>query len=302
MPTTVVAADECLTTRLERRANETCERLHQLCKGSDALAMELAEKFLAAVADVERITIESIAQGSGAFLVENGTVRFDEEPVAKLLEFVIKDVAGQSEGGHTLAPEEIPDLLEKVFVTYVLHELRHRTQGVQKYSAVRELKNIAGQGAMAEFDVLADRDAVYAFAAVENSSGSRIDFLSAFREGLFLSTAYFFRVFKPTPDRPDKLARVIGVLLMAARLSGRDLSEPVVERDDLRLDAPLMVKLSTGRNQLAIYKAEPSKRLLAVAKDEAGDNVSGLVADVEQGCFDAALTKSVALMGRLRLL
>jgi len=154
---------------------------------------------------------------------------------------------------------------------------------------------------MAELDVLADRDAAWAYASVRVGWGNnRVEFLESFREALFLSSAYFFRVFPVTPTRHDKIERAIGVLLMAARLANRQFNSALAERPDLPLDAPLSAVLSSKRNSLAIYKGEPSKRLLGVAND--ADGVVELVADVTNGQFDSALRRSVDLMDRLNLL
>jgi hypothetical protein len=145
------------------------------------------------------------------------------------------------------------------------------------------LKASAGPVAMAELDVFADHDAAVAYAALYAEGGTRAEFLKSFQEALFLSSAYFFKVFRPTPDRPDKLARAIGVLLMAARLSGRELKDPIAENEALPLDAALYATLSVGQNQLAVYKAEPSREFLAVAKDGGGGGFAGVHLSAEAG-------------------
>jgi len=303
MITADVKTDTSLLHRLEQRAIATCEKLLDLCGASNAIAVELQIKFHAAIADIEHVTIESLTAEHGAFLVDEGWLRISEEPVARLLAFVLEETRGlAATSPRTIFPDEVPELLERVFVDYVLHELRHRTQGVGEYATVGQLKEAAGPMAMAELDIFADRDAAFAYAALYADGDGRAEFLTSFKEALFLSSAYFFRVFPPSADRPDKLARAIAVLLMAARLADRDLDEPFVERDDLPLDAPLFATLSTAKNELVIYKAEPSKELLAVAKDCNGDAVSELVADVRDGDFDSALEKSVTLLNRLNLL
>ena len=303
MNTADLKIDVSLTTRLEKRAAATCAKLVDLCKGSNAIATELRAKFLAAISDVEHVTIEALAAEHGAFLVDEGWLRVSEEPVAKLLMLVLEDIRGRAaDDPDGRYPDEIPELLERVFVDYVLHELRHRTQGIGDYDTVQRLKEVGGARAVAELDVFADRDAAFAYATLHATGDSRVEFLASFQEALFLSSAYFFRVFRPSADRPDQLARAIAVLLMAARLSSKELTDPIVECDDLPLDAPLFVTLSLGKNQLAIYKAEPNKKLLAVAKDSGGDGVSEIVADVGAGDFESALEKSVTLMGRLNLL
>lgn len=154
--------------------------------------------------------------------------------------------------------------------------------------------------AMAELDAIADRDAAFAYAAVEVGDGDRADFLSAFREALFLSSAYYFRVFPIARDRPDKVARALGVLLMTARLATAKFGPELREEKDLPLDATLVAHLSTDMSRLAIFRAEPRRRLLAVANDADGE-LSKLVADMHGGRFDAALARCVAFLRRLKI-
>lgn len=298
---TRVTTHVSLLARLESRAAATCAKILDLCLGSDAIAAELQDKFHEAVSDVKRVRITALDERRGAFFVDGDLLILNEEPIAKLLAYVLADVEGRAERhSECMLPDEVPELLERVFVDYILHELRHRTQGLGDHGTVDALKAVAGAKSMADMDVFADRDAAFASASINAEGGSREEFLSSFREALFYSSAYFFKVFPPTPDRPDKLERAIAVLLMAARLAAQDLERPVKESADFPLDAPIVVSLSTPQNQLAIFKAEPSKRLLGVAND--ADGVGDLVADIKLGDFDSALERSVGLMGKLNLL
>jgi hypothetical protein len=146
---------------------------------------------------------------------------------------------------------------------------------------------------MAEMDVLADHDAAIAYAALYGSCESRPEFLEMYREALFFSSAYFFKTFTPTADRPDKIARVICVLIMTARLASYDSFTSVNERG-LPLDTPLIVKLSSCMKEIAVFQAEPSQRLLWVANDL--DGIGELVEDVLIGNLDLALARACALV------
>ena len=301
MTATGTTVDVSITARLEAKAEATCAKIADLCTGENSIATELQDKFHAAIADVKRVRLTEIENRHGAFYVEGNTLLLSEEPVARLLQCVLADIQGRSDQvQQQLLPEEVPELLERVFVGYVLHELRHRTQGLTQHSTVQQLKDIAGPSAMAAMDVCADRDAAFGLACTEAKNGTREEFLANFREALFYSSAYFFKVFPPTPDRPDKLERAIAVLLMAARLAVLDLDKPTPERADFPLDAPIVVSLSASQDQLAIFRVEPSKSLLAVSHNI--DDVADLVADVKLGDFDSALERSVTIMDKLGLL
>src|ERR1044072_1161991 len=144
MITTDIRTETSLILRLEKRAAATCEKLVDLCAASQSIASELQHRFLAAVSDIEHVTIEALTAEHGAFLVDEGWLKISEEAVARLLAFVLAEVRGRAvDDRRTLLPEEVPEIIERVFVDYVLHELRHRTQGVGKYATVGELKEIA---------------------------------------------------------------------------------------------------------------------------------------------------------------
>lgn len=293
---TLTALEDGLLEHLERRAEATCRKIVALCSNSGPVAAELQDKFHAAVADIERVSIEALERTEGAFVVEDGVLRIAAAPVSRLLQVVLDDLRSRS----GLASEEFPEFLERVFMDYVLHELRHRTQGVGEYSTIQQLKSLAGRVTVAEVDLFADRDAAFAYAAIFASGPGRAEFLESFREALFLSSAYFYKVFPVSAARPDKIARAIGVLLMAARLAGMDPLADVKENPKLPLDTPLYVKLATSHKELAIFQGEPSVRLLGVANDT--DGVGALVSDVKQGRFDAALTRAIRIAKKLNLL
>ncbi len=299
--TTDVQATDSLESRLTARALSTFERLAELGRADDARACELFDKFQPAISDIDQVRIAPLSDDEGSFVVRDRILYINEDPVARLLHAVTTEFERRSAANDSIPdPAELPTLLESVFTDFLLHELRHRTQGVETYDTVQRLKAVGGNSAMAELDVLADRDAAWAYAAINVGWGNRSEFLASFREALFLSSAYFFKIFPIPSGRHDKIERAIGVLLMAARLANLQFANTVVERSELPLDAPISIVLSSTRNSLAIYKGEPSKKLLGVAND--ADGVVQLVVDVGNGNFDSALVRSVKMMSRLNLL
>lgn len=285
---------------LQDSALEACSNLAKICDGGEPIHRELRQKFLAAVADIETVTIEALATTAGAFVIKDGHLKVAEAPVSRLLTVIVSDIETRiDQDKPAIDGEEIPKLLERVFIQYVLHELRHRTQGLCEYSEVQMLKNLAGPAAIAEYDTFADRDAAMAVAVMYAEDGSRAAFLRSFREALLFSTDYFFQTFPIPADRPDKIARVMSILFMAARLAKRDLSGKLVEDGARPLDAALFVSLSTPKKQLAIHRGEPSRELLGVANDE--DGVGQLMEQICDGDFESALETSIRIIKRLDL-
>ena len=285
---------------LQTCAVDACSELTSYCHTDGSHSVELSEKFLRAVADVERVTIESLAESVGAFSVEGGTLRIAEGPVAKLLAAVVsKYEQSLLDNASSVEADELPVLLERVFIEYVFHEVRHRTQGLGLHGDVQALKSIAGKAAMTEYDVLADRDAALASAAIYADDESRAAFLKAFREALFFSTSYFFDVFPIPAERPDKIARAMAVLFMAARVAQRDFSTEVIEDQSLPLDATLYVSLSAPTRSLAIHRGEPSRQLLGIANDQ--DGVADLMDQICSGNMEAALETSISIASKLKL-
>lgn len=296
-----VIESESLVERIKGAAMRTFRTLVALGRADAPQAAEMQDKFYPAVCDLIEVRIEAIPERHGSFYVADGILFVSEQSVSHLLYAVTDEYKKRFRQDETaLRPDELPALLEKVFVDFLLHEVRHRTQGVEDFDVVQRLKAAAGRSAMAEIDVYADRDAAWAYASAEVGWDDRARFLEKFREALFLSGDYYFKEFPIISQRHDKIERAISVLLMAARLALVDFSRGFNERADLPLDAGLFVSLSAQRNALAIYRGEPSKRLLGVANDV--DDVNLLVRDIASGQFDSALTRSVSLMRHLKLL
>ncbi len=288
---------------LETRGLAACKKLNAICSDPHFAHIELRRKFLGAIRDIERVTIERLARARGAFEVHDGVLRISETPIAHLLTVIVNDIEHQIDSGAVaIDAVDVPDLLERVFAQYIFHELRHRTQGLTQHSDVQALKALGAADLVADYDVLADRDAACAVATVYAKDGTRNAYLSTFKEALFFSTNYFFQVFPIPSSRPDKIARAMSVLFMAARLAVRDLNDndTVEENSEFPLDAPLKVTISTKDKMLAVHLGEPSPRLLGFANDD--DGVGDLMDQITHGQFNEAIETSTRIMGRMKLL
>lgn len=284
---------EDLQDRLLAGIEDSLSQLSACMSGDDALAKELEQKFGEAVADISRVKFVAVGPGNGSFFVKGGDLQVAEGPVSKLLYAVIDDLKFGKKN-PALDFDELIGLFNKVIRGYVFHELRHRTQGLELYERVGDVRATGGNMVMAQIDAQADRDAAVAAAAVDGFS-NREQFLNAFQEALFLSTAYYFRVFPIPTNRPDKVARALGVLLMLARLAASH--SPVGFREDSKfpLDAPLFAFLHKDRKLLTIWRGEP-QILLGHSNDEG--EISELCDDVIAGRFEKAISRCVSLLRR----
>jgi hypothetical protein len=269
------------------------DKIRVLARRDDAAAAELQDKFLPAIHDIEEVVVDQIEPCFGAFKVEGSRLTIAVDPIIRLLAFVAKDLAT----APPLQQDEILRLYDKVFLVYLLHETRHRTQGVGLYPDVQALKKIAGSASMSEIDVLADRDAAFAYGLVQADGRGRRDYLVAFQEAIWFSITYYFKAFPFANDRVDKLARVCAIYIMAARLAVADLGNKL-ESSDFPLDAPIQVKLS-GCKGVAIFRAEPSLKLLAADND--ADLIPRLLAAARAGQVEEALMYASRTVLRFRL-
>ncbi len=288
--------ENTLLRQLEQALLDVCKRLTALCSSGNADAAELQDKFLPAVANIQKVFIGPLDPNMGSFSNESGILLLKEEPVIALMRFVLADIRSKMRDGYHLASAEIPLLLERALADYMLHELRHESQGIGNYQDFRMAREIAGAEVVCDMDVQADRDAAFAYGKVYGGDDSRAGYLDCFREALFLSSSYYFNVFKFV-SRPEKRNRAIAIMMMIARVANIPDFSQVSERPDLPLDAPLFVR--TKQSSLAIMHGSPAGRLLGAANDA---HVGQLVHQLDRGQYEEALQTSVLIAERFGLL
>lgn len=286
-----------LEDRLRGSVTTTVEKLSHYIRKDTPLGRELRSKFEEAIADIGNIEIGEFGSGSGSFFVSRGTLSLPEGPIAKLLYAVMDDISCGGEQDSFADTTELFAIFDRVLAGFVLHELRHRTQGMEVYARVADVRATGGEMVMAQLDALADRDAAVAVAAINVAGDSRDEFLEMFQDALYLSSAYYFRVFPIPRDRPDKVARALGVLLMLARLATAKTSGRWNEDPKFPLDAPLYAYLKSDTKLLTFWRGEPSPELIGFSNDAA--SVDELVNDVVEGRFTSAIAKCIRLLRRI---
>lgn len=270
---------------------ETCKRVLNLILQDEAVRDDLGAKFASTLDDLLAIEIRQLEPDLGAFNIENGVVYLSEVEVTKLISFVIADIHEQIvEHGVQMSSDDIYQTLNDALALFALHELRHCSQGVEKYATVQTLKGIEGRNQLAKFDIQADRDAAVALAASRAGDLSSDEFYEEYRRALFFSVQYFFRIYPANAERQDKVCRVAALILMLARL------ELFLTLGRLTVGDPLTsLQVCLGNNQrsIAVLENEPNNRLLAAANDIA--ELPEFVAAIEQGRLDDALGKAFSL-------
>lgn len=215
---------------------------------------EVTRKFVFAAHGINANAITDLDTQDGSFLVDDGILKVARTAVCQILDAVEKK--------HCASPYTDKIAVSKLlFRCFVLHEIRHRSQGLETYSSVQILKSAGGRQAMMEMDVIADRDAAYLLAILQAPADRRAH-LAAFRNAIALTQEYFFDAFYPSPRRDDKVSRAVSILMMAARLVDLDAAVNLYEQSELPLDAPLIAFVSASNRSLSIVRGEPSKSVI----------------------------------------
>lgn len=290
-----VAGHDISPRELSQTVFDTCHALLAVIGADEDDPHALSEGFEAAISDIARVSFETLSTQDGSYRVVDGELQLNEHVIARLLLFVLGDLRREIANGIDVSPDEVRSTLHDVISLFTLHELRHRTQGVELFSTVQRLKNVGNRLAMTRIDVLADRDAALALAAVRSCSLSGQDFLEYYQRALFYSVQYFFKVFPANEDRLDKCCRVASLMLMLARLQSYLTTGSL--RDANPTDA-LHVEISPNYRTIAVYEMAPRDRLIAANDVE---DLPAMIANIQNGRLDAALRNAYSVAAALDL-
>lgn len=263
---------------------------------------DFARTFGAAFRGVERVAVRHLAPSEGAMCLEQDTLVFHAPPLTEILRHAIKHLASFEAAGEYLAPDQVAQYLTKVAMTYMLHEVVHRAQGLGDYHMVGIIKQAGGPRAMAMMDTFADHSAAFGMAVLfADDRQDRGCFLRAFQEALFFTVEHYVEVFPPSHDRPDKIGRFIGVMMMAARLivaeAQTDEGEFLTEDAAFPLDTPLMATVPDAADGFVLFRTSPEWSLVKAANDDCENEfaVKALVA----GDIKAAMGACIRIARRM---
>lgn len=278
--------------------------LLDLCQRGSRHFPMLEKAFGAALRKVTAFRIEIFSGGAFRFEPETGHFIINAQPLTMLFDRVAADIHQAIERGEDAPQDLLPLVQKQVFRVYLLHEIRHIPQGVGDYSVVQDLKKIAGPEIMAELDVLADRDAAAAFAALECLifDETRESYLRLFQRALFFSGQYSFPVFKFTADRTFKMARAIAVTFMAARISCAKNLKDDAGGHTLPLDSCLLVKVAKDYTSYAVMTGNPDTQVVSVVCEVPDDRLKKLVRAIEDNDFDEALNMAGLMLATMTMI
>lgn len=255
---------------------------------------------------ISAFRIRPLSDGAFKYDAESGIFTLNLNPVLALFGEVLDDVRRTDRSGiFVLDRDEIHQLLRRAFRLYLLHEIRHLAHGLADHASVGALKKIAGEQFLADLDLYADRDAAAAYAALEvyGESGDRRAYLEHFRDALFLAGQYSFRAFRFTADRPFKMARGIGLTLMAARLARIDLqrAELTTIEQASPLDGGIMVKVSPDYTSIVVVLSDPDTQVVNITCEVPDGKLKELADKIDKGDFLGALDVAAVLLSRMSL-
>lgn len=242
----------------------------------------IATRFGTVLHSLSEIVLDDTLDGS--FDIVGGVLKLQPRFIQKTLNFVISELARDENG---IAPSEYMIVCKDVFCVYLLHELRHVEQGIGKYSTIRQLKEFRFAEIIAEFDLLADRDAASAFAILKSDNDDQIAYLEHFQEALFFSAQYFFRTFEFSKRRPHKVLRSVGLILMLGRLietsgnHGLDYAIP--------LDSTISLQGLDLTGPYILLAEQPAKKLALITTALQADEIGEIIEAIEDNDFNLAL-------------
>lgn len=188
--------------------------------------------------------------------------------------------------------------------SYVLHELRHVSQGMAMFAGVQEIKANAGLTVLGQIDLIADIEAARVHAAMNIGRSGNQNWNAywwALRTNLFMMGEIAVKAFKAPSHKPHKIQRALGIAAMTSRLD-RALASGVKFEPNLKLppDAIIWPAFTDGTG-ITILTIWPDIGVLhsGVATDPV--EFEALAADVDVRPFEDTIAKIGALLDRAEI-
>ncbi|MDP4575590.1 hypothetical protein Q9K02_10620 [Qipengyuania sp. G39] len=254
---------------------------------------DAAHRYAEALRSVRRVEIAEL--GDRAFNLEGDTLTLNATPLWRTFEVVFEDISDED---LQLDPGQIIPLCNMILAIFLLHELRHIDQRVERFEDVQVLKSLGFSPLVAELDLLADRDALIAFSAL-----FRNDFedgeMEAFETGLAFSPRYFFKAFDFDPaKKPHKTLRAVSLILMLARIycAKNSPEKPIVSLDAALSFYGLEALNDMEDRPFVILAEQPSRRIYQIADADWSVALARIIASVEKRDYDGALALGMLII------
>ena len=252
-------------------------------------------KFVLPFKQIQRFEFDTISSGA-AYELRDGVMTMNTAHVQNLLEAIVNDV---DTAAYRLKDGEIGRLVRLAVELFILHEVRHTSQGVGDYADVQKLKALS-EKLVGQFDLLADRDAAQAYAllrATEKKKSNYNDYVRHFGEALFFMGQYCFPAFKAPLTKPHKVARALGLTMMLARIAlWHELGHDAKRADRLPLDTPLMPEIASDWTKITIFAFNPDLQLVAIAVEVDPEQLENICERLDKGNFDYVLVDVIKLI------
>lgn len=300
----LVSDEVALVSVLERMATSLRQRVLRHGPTFELVAPGFDRRFVRPFQSLTRIDFAKFTSGA-AFEFDPTTrvMTVSTGHAVGILNAIISDLKQTDDKLH---PLEVGRLVRLAIELFLLHEVRHFSQGVANYADVQRLKN-QSEMLVGEFDLHADRDAAHGYAllrAVEESASDVESYLSYFSEALFFMGQFCFPAFKTPLVKLHKVFRALGITLMLGRyvLAERENQVLKVHFGHLPLDAVLMPEISADWSKLTIFAYTPDLELVTIDYQIAPEIIRSICARLDSGNFGLVLEDVIRLLRRIQII
>jgi hypothetical protein len=264
-------------------------------KAFERIAPGFNQRFVIPFKEIKRIEFKEITSGA-AFEIEDGFMTMNTGHIRGLLLEIVTDVDNSP---HQLQESEIGRLVRLAIELFILHEVRHLSQGVDEYESVQKLKIIA-EKLVGQFDLIADRDAAHAYALLRGAEKKKSnfgDYIRHFGEALFFMGQFCFPAFKTPLNKPHKVARALGLTMMLARIAlAQTLGYDAKRANSMPLDTALMPEIAPDWAKITIFAFNPDLHLVAIAVEVDPIMLESICERLDDGNFEYLLVDVIKLI------
>lgn len=295
--------DHALLPLLNRVAANLQRRILRHGPTFELVAPGFDRRFVRPFQSLTKIYFSTLTSGA-AFEFDSITraMKVNTGHVVGILNAIISDLQSVEDKLHS---REIGRLVRLTIELFLLHEVRHFSQGIENYPDVQRLKN-QSEMLVGEFDLHADRDAAHGYAllrAVEEGASDVESYLRYFAEALFFMGQFCFPAFKTPLAKLHKVFRALGITLMLARYALADREGTVLKTHfgHLPLDAVLMPEISADWSKLTIFAHSPDLELVTIDCEVDPEIIRSICERLDSGNFSLVLEDAIRLLRRIQI-
>lgn len=307
-PRALLADESRLVTQLQKIAHRLRAQVVRHGAALERLFPGFADRFIVPIKRITAFHFAVIGTGAAYVLDEAGVMTVNVSHIVGMLARIADDVEADalvSPAERRLAPTEFGRLMRLAVEVFLLHEIRHISQGISEYGTVQKLKAASAKPIIGTLDLIADRDAAYAYALLQSIEARDISvkvYLQHFAEALFFGLTYGFPAFKV--DQPHKTARALGIAMMLARVVAAQRAGTLEAQQEsmLPLHTTLIPHIDPTETAIAVLATTPDLRLVTIEAELDRATVQHLCARLDSGESMPVLEETMQLMRSMRML